>query len=149
MPLLGRRLPSIDQHQHASSDARVAAPPDTFGHLSATLHRLDGLVSVAAPVGEVFGVVPGEVLGPSCKQDLVENLFGVVRLLVLVAEVVDANLVVGRPHIRQLEFVQLLALVDGCDFHLVRVQFLVWNGGREGEREEMGWLVSCCSGQFI
>lgn len=59
MPLLGRRLPSIDQHQHASSDARVAAPPDAFGHLSATLHRFDGLVSVAAPVGEVFGVVPG------------------------------------------------------------------------------------------
>lgn len=78
------------------------------------------------------------MLGPSCKQDLVEDLFGVVRLLVLVAEVVDANLVVGRPHIRQLEFVQLLALVDRCDFHLVRVQFLVWNGGREGEKKWVG-----------
>lgn len=84
----------------------------------------------------MLGVVPGEVLRAPCKEDLVEDVPGVVGGLVLVAEVVDANLVVGRPHVRQLELVQLLALVDRGDLDFVRVQLLVYVGesGREGWR---------------
>lgn len=74
----------------------------------------------------MFGVVPGEVLGPPRVQDEVEDLLGLVRSLVLVVEVVDANLVVGGPHVRQLKFVQLLALVYRCDFDLEGLQLFVW-----------------------
>lgn len=46
--------------------------------------------------------MPGEVLGAARKQDLVQNVGGVVGLFVLVVEVIYTNLVVGRPHVGQL-----------------------------------------------
>lgn len=73
----------------------------------------------------MFRVMPGQVLGPSGEEYLVQDVSGVVWGLVLVVEVVDADLVVGRPHVCEFELVQLLAFVDGRDLHFVRVQLLV------------------------
>lgn len=124
----------------------MAAPPNALGHLAAPLHGLDGLLAVTAPVGEVLGVVPGEVLGAARKEDLIQDVAGIVGLFVLVVEVVDSNLVLGRPHVRQLEFIELLALVDGGDLYLVRVQLLVWS--RKGNGARVSFIVysllSCC-----
>lgn len=117
----------------------MTSPPDALGHLSPPLHRLHGLLSVPAPVAKVFRVVPGEVLGPSGKEDLVQDVSRVVRGLVLVVKVVDADLVVGRPHVCEFELVQLLAFVDGRDLHFVRVQLLVCRGEEEMERISL-WL---------
>lgn len=80
----------------------MAAPPDALGDLAPSLHGLGWLFAVTAPVGEVFGVVPGQVLAAPCKQDLVEDVGRIVGLLVLVVEVVDADLVLGRPDVGQL-----------------------------------------------
>lgn len=107
----------------------MAAPPDALGDLAASLQRLDGLLTVAAPVGKVFRVVPGEVLGAPCEEDLVQDVAGLVGDFVLVVKVVDADLVVGGPDVGQLEFVEFLALVDGGDFDFVRVLLLICGGG--------------------
>lgn len=60
---LGLSLAPIDQHQHPCADARVTSPSNALGDLPPALHRFDGLIAVPAPIGKVFGVVPGEVLG--------------------------------------------------------------------------------------